>query len=401
MRNAAEWADAPAPPPGPRSPVAAGIGPPAPPSRPHADTAALRSAASVLPPRQPLPAGAETRLRGYALARAIDGRHVEERRDIDRLRQATATVEAVRALLPHGRGNVIDDVVRSGHQSSQRVEAGRYVKDMLVEQGMRMVPAYATGALVAGAGNCGESSALGIMLHAPLLDFPSREAGRGEFLYLVRSRWIGHQWAQLQDERGPAFHIVLDPWLRGPAVFAEDSQWAASSADSFPSLRYGRASGLRDRAAMEGVLANAGAALQARFRQGLVEAGPGMRYQAASVFPSMPVVGRGFERRVQLRLQAPADAARAGVRLAGPAAGADWRSLVNEMLAVGVLRQWAPGMPIRSRVHEAPALLDAAVRLRGHAPRAEPAARDPARGTARGTAGDSVRTRAAPASARR
>ncbi len=321
----------------------------------------------LLRPRQTLSPAVDRQLRGYVVARAIDGRHVEGP-DLTRLRNATATVEQVRALLLSGRGNVKDDIARFGHESSRRVEAGRLVKNMLVEHGLPRVVAYAAGGILAQAGNCAEFAALTIMLHVPLLKEASSGTDKGEFICLVKSQWIDHDWAELRDGRGPDYHMVLDPWLRGPAVFSADSQWAGDAGDFTLSLEHGHASGLKDRAEMETALTGNSPSLLARFDQGLREVGPTMRYAPHTVFPSMAVVGRGFERRVQLKLQAPVDVAKARVppevRALNPNLRRTQRALLNEVLAVGVARQMDVGAGIRSATQEVPGLLDAARRLR-------------------------------------
>ncbi|CAM3360034.1 hypothetical protein [Paracidovorax anthurii] len=322
---------------------------------------------AALRPRQALSSASEGRLRGYVMALAIDGRHLDVGPDLARLRQATATAEKVRWLLPLGRGNVIDDVLRSDHQSSRNVEAGRTVKDALVRRGMPNIPAYAAGGLIARAGNCGEFAAVGILLHVPLLKAKVPQSQEAESIYLVKSQRIEHDWVELRDERGPQYHVVLDPWLRGPAVFSRDSQWGGHPDDFRLVSGYDRAAGLKDRETLDKTLATSTPALQARFRRGLQEVGPTLRYDPKTVYPPMSVVGRGFERRVQAKMSQPLNEARAarwGVPIDALAVPRSMktarRAVLNDVLAVGVARTMTPGLGIKAAQGEAPELLHAA-----------------------------------------
>jgi hypothetical protein len=221
-----------------RSAVTSGVPPTAFAELPRRGLAALDSV--VLAPRAPLPMemrlsphrlGATVPLRGsdqvpaqemplagYLLARALDGRKVDGV-DLERLRRADESVRETRALLPHGRGNVRQDIDASRNGSSFRVDAAR--------TSALGTPSLAARAIWAGAGKCGEHAELVTVAHAARLHTESNEA-----VLLLANVLIDHGWAESviprplrlsslwkPDERA----IVLDAWKDGPAVFAPDS----------------------------------------------------------------------------------------------------------------------------------------------------------------------------------
>jgi DNA-binding transcriptional regulator YdaS (Cro superfamily) len=221
-----------------RSTAPSGVPPTAFAELPRRGLAALDSV--VLAPRAPLPIetrlshhrlGATVPLRGgeqvpaqemplagYLLARALDGRKVDGA-DLERLRRADESVRETRALLPHGRGNVRQDIDAGRHESTTRVDAARSSK--------LGTPSVAARAIWAGAGNCGEHAHLATVVHAGRLHAESNEA-----VLLLGNVLIDHGWAEAviprplrlsslwkPDERA----IVLDAWKDGPAVFATDS----------------------------------------------------------------------------------------------------------------------------------------------------------------------------------
>ncbi len=166
----------------------------------------------------------EMLLAGYLLDRALDGRKVEGE-DFDRLRRANDSVREVRALLPFGRGNVVEDIAAGQEESSTRVYGARKLRGQLPDGPLGFTSEAA--AIWAGAGNCFEHAVLAACVHAGRLNTVS-----GEMVTLLCNIRLDHAWAESviprpwkpsnlfrPDRRA----IVLDAWKDGPAVFGPDS----------------------------------------------------------------------------------------------------------------------------------------------------------------------------------
>ncbi|WP_035227168.1 hypothetical protein [Paracidovorax oryzae] len=299
-------------------------------------------------------------LRPYVMARAIDGRHVEGP-DLARLRQAHGTVEATRRLLSIGRGNVAQDIERTGGESLRGMIAAKAVAGHLVDAGWPQVAANAAGAIAARAGNCDEHAALAALLHVPRLR-PQ------EALCQVISHEIPHVWTEVRGDGGPEDDLVMDAWLEGPAVFAPDGQWSDTPATKEEYFVQGGP----EKACLDGLLAHSGAALHAWVEYERSQVPEGSLPPPGYAYPAMPAVSRAFERRIQRKLSGAGEAERAasaGVPRealeALPAMQDARRALRYGVLAVGVARQMTAGLGVRQAVAEVPALLyGAACRLR-------------------------------------
>ncbi|SFE02939.1 hypothetical protein [Paracidovorax konjaci] len=303
-----------------------------------------------LPPRQDLQRLADAKLRGYLLALAVDGRPATGP-DLLRLRRAGFTREQTASLLPDGKGNVLPDVQRTGGESTRLVEAARVLADGLSQAKWPWSCAYGASALMAGAGNCGEQSAVGQMLHADRLK-------AGESLSLVTTEVISHAWTELRDGRGPKHAVVIDSWLRGPVVFAVDGQMSDQPRLVRTRLSLDGISGPVQRDALDGLLLESGAALAEEFqtaRRGIPDT---FRAAPESLYRPMSVVSRKFERRVQEKMAQPVDAARLQrspetAWIATPQAMLRQRRLLNEVLAMGVVAELGPPAGIRERARQA------------------------------------------------
>ncbi|WCM87138.1 hypothetical protein [Acidovorax sp. NCPPB 3576] len=304
----------------------------------------------------------DARLRPYVMARAIDGRVVDSA-DLARLRLANRTVDAVREMLPLGRGNVASDIERTRGESSRRSVACNAMTYQLIQMaGWPRVQARATAALFAQTGTCDEHAALGVMLHAPSLR-------PGEVLYQVTSSQIGHVWAEWRQEANPhsAFALVLDPWMDGPAVFASDGQLSDVQESTQSYFNFSQTSGLAAKARTDWLIASNGQGLAAMFFQANATVVPDYRWPPHLTYRGMPVISRAFELRVQTKLNRAVDIAKAtrfGVSsdalAAPPSLQKARRSLLNDTLAVGVAREMKPGLSIRDAQKEVPGLLNGA-----------------------------------------
>ncbi|UMT96110.1 hypothetical protein FRC97_14495 [Paracidovorax citrulli] len=299
-------------------------------------------------------------LRPYVMARAIDGRHVEGA-DLARLRQAHGTVEATRSLLSIGRGNVAQDIERTGGESLRGMTAAKAVAEHLVGAGWPQLAARAAGAIAAGAGNCDEHAALAALLHVPRLR-PQ------EALCQVISHEIPHVWTEVRGGGGPEDDLVMDAWLEGPAVFAPDGQWSDTPATKEEYFVQGGP----EKACLDVLLAYSGAALHAWVEYERSQVPEGSLPPPGYAYPAMPAVSRAFERRVQRKLSGAGEAERAAsagvpreALTALPAMQEARRAVRYGVLAVGVARQMTAGLDVRQAVAEVPALLyGAACRLR-------------------------------------
>ncbi len=188
----------------------------------------------------------------YAAQRALQGRPLLE--DLRPLRAADDTVRETRATLWAGRGNVVEDLISTDFDSSRRTSASRAMANRIVPDPNRTASQFtslcAGFAVAAGAGNCGEHADIALRLHAGRL-------GAGQVADKVTQPGVDHVWVEQSPapgENGPT--IVIDPWMRGPAVVLEDAH----------SLH-----GLAQPMALETVSANEGPALRAAFQAAVAQ----------------------------------------------------------------------------------------------------------------------------------
>ena len=234
----------------------------------------------------------ECQLGGYLQDRQISGRPVAGE-DFERLMRGHETVMQVRQALAHGRGNQEDDVDYSNGQSSIRAEAGRLARGMIPNRYDEPVR-VAASALAAQAGNCGEHAYVAAFLHAGKLQ-------DGEQSCIVSDVDGDHSWAELRGahlDRGQ--HVVMDPWGKGPAIFADDGDYSSREHALTLEHTYDRKTGARAHAQMRKLQRRHGHRLQTEVHRQMNELGPDFRYPNDGLGPGRtlwraePVVSSAF-----------------------------------------------------------------------------------------------------------
>lgn len=166
----------------------------------------------------------ELSLSSYLLARAIDGRPVEDE-DLQSLRKANDTVNETRRTLKYGRGNVKLDLLNTKGESSWRTIAGQNICDDQWERtkvkgsSENFLTLEAATAAFTGAGSCGEHGSVAAHIHAAKLS-------AGEKVHRVDHRTKDHGWAESSVGTDHEDRIVMDAWASGSAVFAPDSAYS-------------------------------------------------------------------------------------------------------------------------------------------------------------------------------
>jgi hypothetical protein len=246
----------------------------------------------------------QCQLGGYLLARHRLGETVGGPA-LDMLMGGNATVAATRQALRYGRGNVHDDIRDSSGESSIRTEAGRTLMNKVpskVKIGGRKVDVSAgvrraAGAMVAQAGSCGEHAGVATFMHAAKL-------GEGEEVHCVGSNQLDHSWAELHgagSSRGQ--HVVMDPWGKGPAIFAEDSAFAASEHEVEGRYHYDRATGADAHGQMQAIQQKHQRRMEKQLRREMEKLGPNFRYSQDGLFHPTPIVSVDFAYRAASRMQ--------------------------------------------------------------------------------------------------
>ena len=245
----------------------------------------------------------ECQLGGYVHARQTDGRPVEGRQ-LDRLVRANETVMETRQALSHGRGNVVDDIHDSNGQSTIRAVAGRVVRTQLPSNYGPGV-SIAASAMAAQAGNCGEHANVAAFLHAAKL-------GSGEYAYAVGSTTIDHRWAQWHAARArdPDHDLVMDPWGKGPAIFAVDGEFAGGQHDVGIEREYDQSTGAKAHADMSELQRDHHQQMQTNLHVAMEHLGPDFRLRDGAVFAVTPVISSEFAARVSQKMSAAPDAAK-------------------------------------------------------------------------------------------
>ncbi|HVW50431.1 MAG TPA: AVRPPHE avirulence protein [Trinickia sp.] len=257
---------------------------------------------ALLPATRRALSDGERQLGGYLLGRQIVGRPVEGDA-LDQITRANDTVMTARQTLAHGRGNVYDDVEDSHGQSTVRAEAGRRVGRAIPNDYAAELRTVA-GAMTAQAGNCGDHADVATFLHAGKL----RE---GEQVYSVGSKTVDHGWAE-QRARKPNRErdLVMDPWGKGPAVFAVDGEFSQHGAKVALDHHYDHATGAAAHAEMRELQRAHGRAMRANLRKKMDDLGPDYRYSRKKIWAPTPVISRAFTQRVQQKMVEPPDAAK-------------------------------------------------------------------------------------------
>lgn len=249
----------------------------------------------------------ECQLGGYVQGRQTDGRPVEGRQ-LDRLKRANETVMETRQALAHGRGNVVDDIHDSNGQSTIRAMAGRAVKSLLPSNYGPDV-SIAASAMVARAGNCGEHANVAAFLHAAKL-------GTGEYAYAVGSTTMDHRWAQWHASRArdPEHDLVMDPWGKGPAIFAVDGAFAGAQHEIGISREYDQTAGAEAHAELHALQRDHHEQMQANLHVVMEHLGPDFRLADSAVFAVTPVISGAFARRVSQKIREAPDPAKLAPR---------------------------------------------------------------------------------------
>lgn len=238
-----------------------------------------------LAPRSTLPDG-ELQLGGYLLDRQITGRPVEGD-DFENLVRANETVMQTREALAYGRGNMTDDVDYSNGVSSIRTAAGRRARKNLPHTFDHPVR-VAASSLAAQAGNCGEHAHVAAFLHAAKL----RE---GQQVCVVTDETDDHSWAELRgDHADRSHHVIMDPWGKGPAIFADDGASSSNGHELTVEHHYDRTTGAKAHAQMRKLHRRHGRQLKSDVREAMNALGPNFRYPESSLWPATPVVSGAF-----------------------------------------------------------------------------------------------------------
>jgi hypothetical protein len=295
----------------------------------------------------------ESQLAAYLLMRAASNRGIDGQ-ELEKLRLANDTVEATRAALVHGRGNVTDDIEKSDHLSTYLARASRIgAKAVLAQLRRTSHPTLRPQeywqildilARAAGAGNCGEYANASTHIHAPKLR-------TDETAHLVKSSEMDHSWSELRVPRmewakaGTGFdtghpgevelvramdRFIIDAWAQGAACHADDSEFASVPEDVVDIMSYGSEDG---KAAVDSVKKfenRISASSMQRFFDDVVQRLKDREFRQHNTYEPISVLNPDFVAHTVNRIQP---------------------NLVTEVNAVGVLRTL--GEPIKQAVIKA------------------------------------------------
>ena len=269
--------------------------------QPETSSPRASGALAGLAPRRRVPDG-ECQLGGYLMGReAVVG--PVEGADFDLIRSSNRTVMQTREALRYGRGNVIEDIRDSGGQSTVRAEAGRRLGKRLPSKYPEDVRRVA-GAMTAQAGNCRDHAEVAAFLYAPHL----RE---GEEVYTEGSATIDHAWAEWRGQGSDGERrIAMDPWGKGPAIFAEDGEFSGIDHESRRGpYHYDHATGAQAHAKMEELQQRRHDRMQSQLRREMKKLGPDYRYGSDKLWAPTPVVSPQFAERASRAMFRPLNTA--------------------------------------------------------------------------------------------
>ncbi len=156
-------------------------------------------------------------LAGYLLARCAEQRPIEDD-GLELLRDAHDSMREARNLMPHGRGNVKEDVAATKGLSYRAVlHKQRKIKG-------EDLPRNAV-AVFGGSGNCGEFAVTTAIAMAGRMK-PQIKAR------MTKRLFVDHVWTEAapQGQYGNREHtVILDGWRSGPAVCAPDGAHSSVS----------------------------------------------------------------------------------------------------------------------------------------------------------------------------
>lgn len=274
----------------------------------------------------------ERQLGGYLLGRDIVGKPVQGAA-LAQIERANDTVEHTRQTLAYGRGNINVDIRDSQGESTVRAEAGRRISRAIPQRYSGEVR-FVAGPMTAQAGNCGDHASVATFLHADKLQ-------QGEQVFHVGSKQTDHGWAEQRGKKpNRERDLVMDPWGKGPAVFAVDGEFSQSSSHVALQHHYDHATGAAAHAEMRQLQSEQGRAMQAGLRSAMNDLGPQYRYPDKKIWAPTPVISQAFAHRVQQKIIQPPDAA----KLAQPRATGTRRA--NEPIHTDELRM----VPLRLQV---------------------------------------------------
>ena len=253
----------------------------------------------------------ELQLSTYLLARAIDGRLVEDE-DLQSLRKANDTVNETRRTLKHGRGNVRPDTLNTKSESSWRAIVGQNIGMELFSRAMSVtrllsgwykVKGYlyasaAAGSAFTGAGNCDEHGLVAAHIHAANLN-------DGEKVRLISSKQVAHVWAESRVDTDHERSIVMDAWAKGPAVFSQDSAYSKDSRKVSISYTWDKRTGPDANAAMNRQKQELDRSGLENFQSRLDELKRADYQPRWDTWDSEPVIDASFVQRVVAKMTAP------------------------------------------------------------------------------------------------
>ncbi len=140
---------------------------------------------------------------------------------LQRLADASASMDRTRALLHKGPGNTTDNRAGEIPDASNATALARFTARHLSQAGQAALNSIVVGAEQAAGGNCGEFAAVVASQH---LDRLAADA----HIEVHAGTAVDHSWAlevpsHSRPDQGP---IALDAWGQGPAVLLQDSSVA-------------------------------------------------------------------------------------------------------------------------------------------------------------------------------
>lgn len=112
-----------------------------------------------------------------------------------------------------------------------------------------------------------------------------------------------HSWAEVRGENADrSQHIVMDPWEKGSAIFADDGDLSRNEHEVKVEHRYGRASGAKAHAQMRKLHHRHGLQLKDDVSRRMNKLGPDYRYGEGDVWPVTPVISNEFAQRAVDRM---------------------------------------------------------------------------------------------------
>ncbi|MTV39567.1 hypothetical protein [Duganella radicis] len=273
-------------------------------------------------------AGHDKQLASYLMGRRVVGREIEGE-ELARLRQANNVLQESREALHIGRGNVTTDIAATDGRSALTCSAARVVRK---SKKLDELPMHrAAIAEIAGAGNCGEHSAVAAHKLAARLS-------ENEEVHSVYNRAADHGWAEVRtsppDQR-PA--IVVDAWGEGPAIHAEDALFASSAIPAeqrVSDFSYDARTAPAALADKANFLAEQGGVIEGRI-DAVRKRLPAHGFEQRKVFNPTPIIDPAFANDVSEKMSDLHDMTM--FRLDLPALeSADFR---NKLLATSVLRE--------------------------------------------------------------